>query len=59
MASLSLVIQRGMRVTPVGFCLRVIVNKGHIYISNNYVNFQVSKKNFFKSFVSDEGKRTK
>ena len=27
MLSLCLAIQRGMRVTPLGFCLRVIVNK--------------------------------
>ena len=29
MLSLCLVIQRGMCVTPLGFCLRVIVNEKH------------------------------
>ena len=28
--SLCLVIQRGMRVTPLGYCLRVVVNDKHL-----------------------------
>ena len=42
MLSLCLVIQRGMRVTPLGFCLRIIVNENPLNLEKTKSSVHIS-----------------